>query len=87
LTVESAADRQARRLTEDIGKSSIIVVDEFQYQDGDRTLIAIYNDGRLLLRSMTKDGVSCAVNLDATGVHRLAISLSKFLEIHKLNGA
>jgi len=62
-----------------------VIIDDFPYRDGDRRLVAIYDNGMLLLRAMTPEGVSCNVNLDAPAVHRLAISLARFLDIHKFN--
>ena len=56
------------------------VVDEFRYQGGERILTAIVMDGKLLLRAQTIEGAAVAINLDATGAHRMGITLAKFLQ-------
>ena len=56
------------------------VIDEFRYQGGERILTAILMEGKLMLRAQTAEGRAVAINLDATGAHRMGITLAKFLQ-------
>lgn len=62
-----------------------VKVGDFTYANGDRRCVAAYNGGDLMVRCMTHDGQSVAMNLDAEGAHKMGAVLCRYLELAKLN--